>query len=198
MAASKTVPPERILEVAAAGVKDFGENRIQEADSKRAALADSQLTHHFIGHLQTNKAKRAVDLFDLIQSVDSSRLAETLDRAAGAVGKKQMCLVEVKISTEPTKMGMSVEQADGFIKDFSQYKNLELRGLMTIAPHDQPVENVRPLYAGFSKFFNERRSYFKGEPVLSMGMSEDFEEAIEEGSTMVRIGRLLFGERQKQ
>ena len=198
MAAVKTVPPEKILELLAAGVREIAENKVQEAESKGQALSQAQVSRHFIGHLQRNKAKKAVEIFDVIQSVDSPRLAEALDRAAADLGKKQICFIEVKISAEPTKTGIATEEASGFIKGFSQYKNLVLKGLMTIAPYDVELNQVRPMYKSFSRFFAEHRSFLNEAPVLSMGMSDDFEMAIEEGATMVRIGRALFGERQRQ
>lgn len=188
---------ERIRGAIALGIKNFGENRVQEAAEKRPGLMDvcAGTTQHLIGQLQTNKARRAIELFDVIQSVDRPKLAESLDRIAGEVGKKQRCLIEVKISNEPTKSGMELSAASDFIRGFSSYKNLKCEGLMTIGALDAIPEETRRSFREMNKFFQEHKENFGPFPILSMGMSDDFEMAIEEGSTMVRLGRILFGER---
>lgn len=178
-------------------MRDFGENRVQEAMEKRASLAPrlEGTTQHLLGQLQTNKARKAVELFDVIQSVDRPRLAETLDRIAGEMGKTQRCLIEVKISSEPSKSGVPMADAGVFIDNFRGYKNLRLEGLMTIGALNVGVDETRRLFRGLNAFFMSRLDAFGSAPVLSMGMSDDFEIAVEEGSNMVRIGRALFGER---
>ena len=196
VAVTKTVSVERIREAAQAGIKEIGESKIQEAGSKFGSLQEFGLTTHLIGHLQRNKARRAAELFDVVQSVDSESLAQTLDRVASERGKKQACLIEVKISIEPSKTGVPFDQAAEFIKEFSRFKNLNLKGLMTIGPYGISMEETRSLFKKFSQFFYSQESYFGENPVLSMGMSDDFEMAIEEGSNLVRIGRALFGERK--
>ncbi len=195
---TKTVPAERIHEVISLGCKDFGENRVQEAESKRSALADKLggTSQHLIGQLQTNKARKAVELFDVIQSVDRPKLAVFLDRIAGELGKKQRCLIEVKISTEESKSGIPLSEAAGFIDGFSAYTNLKLEGLMTIGRLDASPEETRASFRELAGFFRSRQPLFGPTPMLSMGMSDDYEIAIEEGATMVRIGRALFGERR--
>lgn len=196
VAATKLVPAAVILEAARFGITDVGENKVQEASAKRPLLAgDLPLTHHYIGQLQTNKARRAVELFDVIQSVDRPRLAETLDRAASELGKRQRCLIEVKISEDREKGGVALSEAVEFVKDFQRYKGLRLAGLMGIAPYDSDAEKARLAFRSLAGVFRGLRDFFGPAPVLSMGMSDDFEMAIEEGSTMVRIGRALFGER---
>ena len=125
--------------------------------------------------------------------MDRPKLAQMLDRFAGEMGKRQRCLVEIKISNEESKSGVSVAEAAGFIQSFAQYKNLNLEGLMTIAPLNKDPKETRLLFRRLQQFFDEHRRYFGDIPMLSMGMTDDFELAIEEGSTMVRIGRGLFG-----
>lgn len=196
VAVTKNVDFERISEAVGCGVRILGENKVQEAESKRPRLLDGPtLQHHFIGHLQTNKARKAIELFDVVQSVDSTRLAQTLDRIAAERGKKQSCFVEVKVSTEPSKSGAPIETAAELVEAFSGYKNLSLEGLMTIAPYGLPEKETRASFASMRTFFEKEKRYLGRQPVLSMGMSTDFEWAIEEGSTMVRIGTALFGER---
>jgi pyridoxal phosphate enzyme (YggS family) len=188
IAVTKTVPAGQIRIAAAAGVAHVGENRLQEALPKREALADCRLTWHFIGHLQTNKAKKAVDQFDWIQCVDRPELAQKLDQAAR---RPVAVLIEVKLDNEPTKSGVLEEDLKSLVESFGRYERLELRGLMSIPPLFEDPEKVRP-------YFRRLRALAKefGLPELSMGMSNDFEVAIEEGATMVRIGTALFAERK--
>lgn len=196
VAATKTVEPERILEAAHLGISEIAENRVQEAMEKRSALTGGPaFTHHFIGQLQTNKSRRAVELFDVIQSVDRPRLAQTLDRAAAEFGKRQRCLIEVKISDDEDKGGCPMNEAARFISEFDQYKFLSLEGLMGIAPVDTNGDITREAFRKLARIFNAMMPSFGPAPILSMGMSDDFEIAIEEGSTMIRLGRSLFGER---
>lgn len=188
IAVTKTVSADHIREAIAAGVSDIGENRLQEALPKRQDLADVPLTWHFIGHLQTNKAKRAAEEFDWIQCVDRPELADKLNQVAA---KSLPVLIEVKLHDEPTKSGITERQLAGFIDQFSRWKRLELRGLMAIPPLLESPEDVRPYFRRLRVLAHEH-----GLPELSMGMSHDFEVAIEEGATMVRIGTALFGERR--
>jgi PLP dependent protein len=187
IAVTKTVPPERILEAAEAGIHDIGENRLQEALPKREQLGNLPLTWHFIGHLQTNKAKKVVEDFDWVQCVDRPELAEKLNQAAT---KPLRVLIEVNMGGELSKSGVDPDELEKFVYGFQQYDRLDLRGLMTVPPFFENAEEVRP-YFGKLRRFSERL----GLRELSMGMSHDFEIAIEEGATMVRIGTSLFGER---
>lgn len=198
VAATKTVDVATIVAASLNGIREIGENRVQEASAKSAALEDVPgLRTHFIGQLQTNKARRAVELFELIQSVDRPRLAESLDRAARELGKRQRCLIEVKISDDDAKGGLSPGDLDAFVGEFSEYRSLQLDGLMGIAPFDGGEAAARAAFRKLSALFERHRDKFGDDAVLSMGMSEDFEAAIEEGSTMVRIGRAIFGERPR-
>ncbi len=172
---------------------------MQEAAEKRPQMVamPTGVRYHMIGSLQTNKARKAVELFDVIQSVDRPKLAQALDRIAGELGKKQRCLIEVKISNEPTKGGIALDDAPRFIDSFSLYTNLELQGLMTIGELDASADRTRESFRKMKDLFDLKKSLLGSAPVLSMGMSDDFEMAVEEGSTMVRIGRALFGERER-
>jgi hypothetical protein len=174
------------------GIRDFGENRVQEAEGKIAQLIDLRpaVTWHMVGHLQSNKAKIAVELFDIIHSVDSVRLAEILNRR---VEKPLPVLLEVNVSGEATKGGFSVGETEAAVKEIRQLPNLKVLGLMTVAPFVADAEEVRPV---FRKLRELRDSL--GLEHLSMGMTDDFEVAVEEGATMLRIGRAIFGERRQQ
>ena len=188
IAVTKKVPVEKIREAAASGISHIGENRLQEALAKRQALADIPLTWHFIGHLQTNKAKKAAEEFDWIQCVDRPELADKLNQATA---KTLPVLLEVKLHDEPTKSGIAEQQLGGFINQFSQWGRLEVRGLMAIPPLFENPEDVRPYFRRLRVLAEAH-----GLPELSMGMSNDFEVAIEEGATMVRVGTALFGDRK--
>lgn len=195
VAVTKRVSPDLINQVIGWGVREVAESRIQEAEAKRPSVVQADLRHHFIGQLQTNKARRAVELFDLIQSVDRPGLAQTLDRIASEAGRRVRCLVEVKVSTEATKSGVPVANVDGFLQGFKNHPWLSVEGLMTIAPLGVGEEETRRCFRQVAQLFRARYDLFGEAPVLSMGMSDDFELAIEEGATMVRLGRALFGER---
>ena len=188
IAVTKTVSSEKIRQAVEAGVTDIGENRLQEALPKRDELRELPLTWHFIGHLQTNKAKKVVENFDWVQCVDRPELAEKLNQSAG---KPLPVLIEVNLGGEATKSGIDPSKLQRFIADFTAYERLQLRGLMTIPPFFENPEHVRPYFKKLREL-SERFNL----PELSMGMSHDFEIAIEEGTTMVRIGTLLFGERR--
>jgi hypothetical protein len=192
VAVTKSVEVSAIREAFKYGVRNFGENRVQEAEGKIAQLADLKpaVTWHMVGHLQSNKAKAAVELFDIIHSVDSVRLADILYRRTQ---KTLPVLLEVNISGEATKGGFSVAETEAAVKEIRQLPNLKVLGLMTVAPFVADAEEVRPV---FRKLRELRDSL--GLEHLSMGMTDDFEVAVEEGATMLRIGRAIFGERRQQ
>jgi len=199
VAVSKTVPAETVKEAIEAGATILGENYVQDAREKFDALVHYPVSWHFIGHLQSNKAKYAVRLFDLIHSVDSLKLARALDKEVKKVDKIQPILVQVNISGEDTKSGISAEDAPGLISEISHLKNLSIKGLMTMPPYFYQPEKVRPYFAAL----RELRDQMKKQSLpnvsleeLSMGMTGDFEVAIEEGATLVRIGTAIFGERK--
>jgi pyridoxal phosphate enzyme (YggS family) len=173
------------------GIRNFGENRVQEAERKIVQLAElrTSVTWHMVGHLQSNKARLAVELFDIIHSVDSVKLATILDKLAE---KPLPVLLEVNVSGESTKEGFSADAVTGSVKEIEQLTNLELSGLMTVAPWVSKPEEVRPVF----RKLRELRDAL-GLKHLSMGMTDDFEVAIEEGATMLRIGRAIFGDRRQ-
>lgn len=185
VAVSKTKPAPMLDEAIAAGVTELGENRVQEARDKKPLVRGSA-RWHLIGHLQSNKAKDAVRLFDVIQTIDSVDLAEKVARAASAEGKIQEVLLEVNIGNEPQKSGATPAEVEALAKRVASIDALRLRGLMAIPPHDDA-----------RRWFRELRALRDGVglPELSMGMTDDFETAIEEGATIVRVGRAIFGER---
>jgi pyridoxal phosphate enzyme (YggS family) len=199
LAVSKNRSVSQIEETLAAGIKEIGENRIQEAVLKHSAiLRTPYAVHarwHMVGHLQTNKVKEAVRIFDLVQSVDSLRLAKEIDRQAANIGKVQDVLIEVKTSGEATKFGFVPEETIGAVKEIASFKNTRLQGLMTIAPLVDDPEKARPYFKTLKELFDEinRLSTIDHRlSTLSMGMTDDFEIAIEEGSNMVRLGRAIF------
>jgi pyridoxal phosphate enzyme (YggS family) len=173
------------------GMRDFGENRVQEAEDKIAQLSDLKpdVTWHMVGHLQSNKARTAVELFDIIHSIDSVRLAEILSRR---VEKSFPVLLQVNVLGEATKSGFVVGEIANAVNEIKKLPNLKVMGLMTIAPLASDPEEVRPV---FRKLRELRDSL--GLEHLSMGMTDDFEVAVEEGATMLRIGRAIFGERRQ-
>jgi pyridoxal phosphate enzyme (YggS family) len=194
VAVTKTVPRDKVLPLLQAGIRHVGENRVQEALGKYSELRarDSEIPKfHLIGQLQTNKAKKAVAFFDMIQSLDRLDLAQDLNRHAEELGKKQSCLIEVKISPEATKSGLTPEQLEAFLAQVKSLSSLEIKGLMGIAPLTATAAEARPYFTRLRKIFEKSKL-----DILSMGMSSDFETAIEEGATMVRIGSALFGPRR--
>lgn len=198
VAVSKTVPADRVSAAINAGVTDLGENYVQEAREKIEALGRETVSWHFIGHLQSNKAKYAVKLFDLIHSVDSLKLAKELDRRARALGKVQKVLVQVNISGEATKSGIETEQAMALVRQMARLDNLAICGLMTMPPHFNSPEKVRPYFRALKDLYDLIRTEairHVSMAELSMGMTGDFEAAIQEGATLVRIGTAIFGER---
>ncbi|MFZ7125503.1 MAG: YggS family pyridoxal phosphate-dependent enzyme [Desulfobacterales bacterium] len=199
VAVSKTVPADRVREAIDAGVDTFGENYIQEAREKVAALSGSPVSWHFIGHLQSNKAKYAVRIFDLIHSVDSEKLAVELDRQAGRAGKIQNILIQVNTGKESSKSGVHAENALRLVNRAAQLENLSVRGLMTIPPFFDAPERVRPYFRELRELADLiRQEGIAGVTMdeLSMGMTGDFEAAVEEGATLVRIGTAIFGARK--
>jgi hypothetical protein len=196
VAVSKTQPVEAIQEALRAGISHFGENKVQEARGKIESLGRG--TWHLIGHLQSNKAALAVQLFDSIDSVDTFGLAQDLDRRAEALGKIQNVLLQVNIAGESTKSGCAPVSAAGLAEAINALSHLSLGGLMTIAPYSPDAEKSRHHFAGLRELRDKMEtSTGLRLPVLSMGMSGDFAVAVEEGSTCVRIGTALFGPRLK-
>jgi len=200
VAVSKTVPAEKVKLAIEAGVNIIGENYVQEAQEKLKALAPyAAVSWHFIGHLQSNKAKYAVRIFDLIHSVDSIKLARELNKQAAKVDKVQQILVQINIAGEDTKFGISAEKAPQMISEISRLEHISIKGLMTMPPYFYQPEKVRPFFAALRDLrdqINEQSiaNVFLSE--LSMGMTGDFEVAIHEGATLVRIGTAIFGERK--
>ena len=195
VAVTKNHGVDLMREAIDAGVKDIGENRVQEAAEKLKVLERDGVTKHLIGHLQTNKAKQAVRLFDVIHSVDSEHLAESIHNAASAMGKVQNILIQVNLANEDTKFGVGVENLRGLIEKIDTLENLRLRGLMMIAPNYADVEKCRPLFRGMRKIFDELKSTRQNFDMLSMGMTHDYKIAVEEGANIVRVGTAIFGER---
>jgi pyridoxal phosphate enzyme (YggS family) len=197
VAVCKTVGREHVDAAFAAGLRHFGENRVQEAAAKFATPLPGSATLHLIGQLQTNKAKAASRLFGLIESVDRSGLVEALERAAASDGREMPVLVQVNVAGEEQKAGCAPEQAERLIASIRATAFLRLRGLMTIAPLVQDPEEVRPVFRRLRVLRDDlqRRDPSLDLPILSMGMSNDFAVAIEEGATHVRIGRAIFGDR---
>jgi len=212
MAVSKTHPAEAVQEAIAAGITHFGENRVQEFAQKSLALAQLGLARtpgkpapgssvfHLIGHLQSNKSTRAVELFDAVDSLDSLRLAERLNEAAQARGRTLPVLLEIKLSPEEAKTGLDPQSRElmELLERIPSLPALDLRGLMTVPPYSEDPEDARPYFRQLREL---REHLAQAHPALSfdqlsMGMSGDFAVAIEEGSTMVRIGTALFGHRE--
>ncbi len=202
VAVTKTFSPGCIEEALMAGITDIGESKIQEALPKFDVLSKKavfkNVKKHFIGHLQSNKAKKAVLNFDLIQSLDSITLAGAINRHALDVNKIQECLIELKVSNENTKFGASVADVNE-IFDYcnNSCANIKIRGIMAIAPYFENKEEVRPYFKTAKNVFSELKSRCGDEmfEILSMGMSDDFDIAVQEGANMVRIGSAVFGER---
>lgn len=203
MAVSKTHPPERIREAHAAGLRLFGENRVQEFAGKAAALADlAGAEWHMIGHLQTNKAAKAAELFSGVDSVHSVKLAEKLDAAARNLGKKFAVLIEINVGGEAAKSGVAPDSPDleDLLLAARRFEALEFRGLMTVPPFTDDPEGARPYFRRLRELRDAiavRKLPAVGTHVLSMGMSHDFQVAIGEGSTCVRVGTAIFGERTR-
>ena len=194
VAVTKNHGVDLMREAIDAGATDIGENRVQEAAEKFPQL-ERNVTRHLIGHLQTNKVKHAVKLFDVIQSVDSERLAAALDKAANSIGKVQDVLIQVNVAGEVQKSGVSLEDFPSLIKFVDAAENLRLRGLMMIAPNFSDVQECRPLFRQMKKLFDELKATRDNFDFLSMGMTHDYKIAVEEGANVVRVGTGIFGER---
>ncbi len=193
LAVSKGHPPGAVREAAEAGLKLFGESKVQEAKAK-IPLCPGKLRWHFIGHLQSNKARDAAFLFEMIQSVDSLAIAEVLSKAAVNAGKTLQILIEVNIAGESTKFGYHPDSVRADLARINSLPGLEIHGLMGMAPWTPETERARPMFRKLKALHDECSGCLGAPlPVLSMGMSGDYEVAIEEGSTLVRIGTALFG-----
>jgi hypothetical protein len=203
MAVSKTHTPERIRKAYEAGLRVFGENRVQEFAGKAASLADLTGTEwHMIGHLQTNKAAKATELFHAVDSVDSVKLAERLNAAAHSLGKRVAVLIEINVGGETAKSGVAPDsgELEGILLAAPRLEALNFRGLMTVPPFTDDPEGARPHFRKLRELREDigaRKLPQIALDVLSMGMSHDFEVAIAEGSTCVRVGTAIFGEREK-
>lgn len=199
IAVTKTKGADAVRAAYGAGVREFGENRVQEWEKKRPLVGElAGSVFHMIGHLQRNKARKAVALFDRIDSVDSLAVARKLDEAAAEVGLIMPVLIEVRLSEEPAKSGIEPESLDRLAEDVAGLTHLDLQGLMTVPPWSEDPEPARPYFRRLAEL-SDRLGEQLGRklPRLSMGMTNDFEVAIEEGATEVRIGTAIFGRRAK-
>jgi pyridoxal phosphate enzyme (YggS family) len=207
VAVTKTFPPETIEAAWNAGLREFGENRLQEAEPKITSLREKglDLNWHMVGHLQRNKVKKAIGLFDIIHSVDSVRLAREISNRCTAKGTGMPILLEVNVSGESSKYGFRVQEANSqqeqqfldAVEQIAALPRLDVQGLMTMAPLDAPEEVLRSCFRSLRGLFEKLKEAFPevNWHHLSMGMTDDFEVAIEEGATMIRVGRAIFGER---
>jgi pyridoxal phosphate enzyme (YggS family) len=198
IAATKTRSVQEILELLDSGVIDLGENYVQEAQEKHSAIG-IKARWHCIGHLQTNKVKKAVEIFDIIQTVDSVKLAVEIDKRAGAIGKKMPLLIEINSAREENKSGVYPEKSPELLEEISHLENIIVVGLMTMGPVTDDVEGIRPHLRLTRRLFEEiGTSGIENVEMryLSMGMSNSYRVAIEEGSNMVRLGTIIFGERK--
>jgi pyridoxal phosphate enzyme (YggS family) len=203
MGVSKTCPVERIREAYAAGLRVFGENRVQEFAGKADALRDLRDAEwHLIGHLQTNKAAKAAELFDAVDSVDSVRMAEKLNASAESAGRSLSVLIEINVGGEQAKSGVALDsdELEEILRNALRWDNLKINGLMTVPPYTESPEGSRPYFRQLRQIRDSiaaRNLPQISMAALSMGMSHDFEVAIEEGTTCVRVGTAIFGERAK-
>ena len=199
LAVSKRIDVDRIREARQQGQRLFGENFIQEAREKIEQL-DPAISWHFIGHLQSNKTKEAARLFRMIETVDRLKIAQSLNRHASELGKTLEVLVQVNVGREKQKSGVAPESAEEFVRELGEMRNLRLRGLMTMPPYSPDPEKTRPYFRTLKKMADrfQKQGYFidNDTVILSMGMSSDFTVAIEEGSSLVRVGTALFGSRK--
>jgi PLP dependent protein len=199
IAVSKTFPAAAVREAFAAGVRDFGENKVQEAEEKAPTLSDlaaQGLRWHLVGHLQSNKARKAAFLFDCIHSVDDAALGPRLEKAAAEKGRALPVLVQVDLAGEDTKFGVSEEKLEGVLDALRGLKSVHVEGLMVLPPYQEDPEKSRPYFHRLRELRDQARArnLIVGSH-LSMGMSHDLEAAVEEGATLVRVGTALFGER---
>ena len=204
MAVSKIHPAEAILEAYEAGQRLFGENRVQEWQAKRTTLANlfdplspsTKVAHaHLIGPLQNNKTSKAAEIFDAVDTIDSAKTAARLNAAAQELGKKLRVLIEVKLSHEESKHGLAPDQLPGLLAELQSMPSLKISGLMTVPPFDEDPETARPYFQHLRRLRDEHLAICPTLIELSMGMSNDFSVAIEEGSTTVRLGTAIFGKR---
>jgi len=197
VAAAKSRTPAEILEAVKAGIQIIGENYVQEAQ-EAFRIVGRKVKWHFIGHLQTNKVKRAVELFDMIETVDSLKIAREIDKRCLQSGKVMPVLVEINSGREPQKFGILPEEAEAFIKDLSSLENVKVEGVMTMGPYSGNPENARPYFIETRKVFDRIRALSLPNTdikYLSMGMTNSYRIAIEEGANIVRIGTKIFGPR---
>lgn len=194
VAVTKNHPPQVISAIQALGVADIGENRVQEAKHKAEAI-DKEGRWHLIGHLQSNKVKQAVALFDIIESVDSLHLLAAIDKEAAKLGKVQEVLLQLNIAGEEQKSGLDREDYLALLPQLAAFSHVRLRGLMVIAPLAEEAETVRPVFAAAYAAYCRLKEQQPQIDTLSMGMSGDFAVAVEEGANSVRLGTILFGER---
>jgi pyridoxal phosphate enzyme (YggS family) len=200
VAIGKTHPPEALRAAYAAGITHFGENRVQEAEVKAAALADLRphIHWHLVGHLQSNKARKALAFADLVHSLDSYDLAERLDRIAEDLGRPARVLVQVDLAGEETKSGIPAAELTEALQDMRALSHLRVDGLMLLPPYEEDAERVRPLFRRLRLLAEDaRQEGLLAGTELSMGMSHDLEVAVQEGATFVRVGTAIFGERPR-
>ena len=199
VAVSKTHPAEMIREAIAAGVTDLGENRVREAEAKITEVGRASIRWHLIGHLQSNKARRAVELFDVIHSVDSAGLVQRLDRVCGEIKREELpVLIQIDLGKESTKSGAAESELPEIVDAIKQSRIVRLQGLMTLPPYFDDPEDARPFFRRLRELRDKlgEQGAFGDQPgELSMGMTHDFQIAIEEGATIVRIGTAIFGTR---
>jgi pyridoxal phosphate enzyme (YggS family) len=196
VAVAKTFPASAVKEAIAAGINDIGENRVQEAKAKIPEI-DAPCRWHMVGHVQTNKARLAVRLFDWIQALDSLKLARELEKAGSGLGKRVRTFVEVNLGQEPSKTGVAEVELFSLLEQAGAFPHLSIEGLMVMPPYDPDPEAVRPFFRRLRTLRDEAASRCPHLALtqLSMGMSHDFEVAVEEGATMLRIGTAIFGAR---
>jgi len=197
VAAAKTKTPEEILEAVEAGVKIIGENYVQEA-AAAFSMVGRRVRWHFIGHLQTNKVKKAIDIFDMIETVDSVELAREIDKRCAAAGKIMAILIEINSGEEEQKFGVRPADAEALIREIGAFRNIKLEGLMTMGPFEGDPENSRPYFKVTKNLYDQVKALnLPGVEIkyLSMGMTNSYRVAIEEGANMVRIGTKIFGPR---
>jgi hypothetical protein len=197
-AAAKARTPAEVLEAIEAGVRIVGENYVQEAQAAQAVIG-RRVRWHYIGHLQTNKVKKAVEIFDLIETVDSLKLGQEIDRRAGALGKIIPVLIEINSGREPQKFGILPEDAAGLVRELGRLSHLRVEGLMTMGPEAGDPEESRPYFRLTRQVFDQIRNlglFGAAMTRLSMGMSHSYRVAVEEGANLVRIGTKLFGPRR--
>lgn len=201
IAVSKTHPVELLRRAIEAGVTDLGENRVQEAESKILEIGRERVGWHLIGHLQSNKARRAVSLFRQIHSLDSEELAERLNRLSGEEGVASLpVMIQVDLAGEETKTGVAEAELPALVERVAACEHLRLAGLMTLPPFFEDAERVRPFFSRLRELrdrYKEQGAFGDAGGELSMGMSNDFEVAVEEGATLVRVGTAIFGQRQR-